>query len=52
SKVQVCCGGEWWSVVVSGGLWWSGRKKRGKWICRLAGKVESEQGPFKLGGKR
>nr|GEV60859.1 ribonuclease H-like domain-containing protein [Tanacetum cinerariifolium] len=35
SRVQVCCGGEWWRVVVSGGLWWSGRKKREKWSCRF-----------------
>nr|GEU99827.1 hypothetical protein [Tanacetum cinerariifolium] len=29
----VCCGGEWWRVVVSGGLWWSGAESREEYVA-------------------
>nr|GEW86060.1 phospholipase-like, aminotransferase-like mobile domain protein [Tanacetum cinerariifolium] len=37
SRVQVCCGGEWWRVVVSGRLWWSGAESGEEYVTGLAG---------------
>nr|GFC09373.1 hypothetical protein [Tanacetum cinerariifolium] len=53
TKVQVCCGGEWWRVVVSSGSGGEGLGKRGEVVAGSGGKRSygNKQYVFKSWGK-